>query len=167
MDETCGDLPLNIIHEKIFVSATLNMDGTYDVIYNILVDNIGGLAGIYGLQDQPGFDDDVTINTASYTLNGGGVTSISPVGTQPWVLASGAPLNSGATDTYVLTVNVSLDITGAVADGGDDVYTECGTSSPAGGPLTGEGLYNQSLLDSDNDGNIDEMDETVVTYLQI
>ena len=45
--------PANISHEKTFVEATPNPDGTYTVVYNINVINEGGITGEYSLFDQP------------------------------------------------------------------------------------------------------------------
>lgn len=42
--------------------------------------------------------------------------------------------------------------------GGDDTYTKCGAVNP-GDPNAGEGLYNQSKLDSNNDGTPEDVDE--------
>ena len=54
------DLP-DVSHAKGFVSSTYNLDGTYDVVYDIVVTNAGSGIGTYDLDDVPGFDSDLTI----------------------------------------------------------------------------------------------------------
>ena len=152
-DDACGDLP-NLDMEKDFVSATPNGDGTYTVLYTVTVVNNGGAEGVYGLTDTPSFDDDVTINSGSFSgQNSGGLTA----GTN--TLASAETIAAGATHTYNLSFNVSLSINPNSNDGGDNVYTPC--SEPGNGPGSnpGEGLYNLAELDSDNDGDTDIEDD--------
>ena len=62
-DDACGDEIPAISHDKAFVDAVQQADGSYDVTYTVVVEN-DGAAGQYDLTDIPGFDDDVVINSA-------------------------------------------------------------------------------------------------------
>jgi hypothetical protein len=53
-------------------------------------------------------------------------------------------------------VNATLNLT--AGSGGDNVYTACETATP-GNPEAGEGGFNESRLDTNNDGTPDEIDE--------
>ncbi len=153
--EACGDIPY-IFHNKTLQSITQTGPGLFQVVYNIVVRNTGGTSGNYGLVDQPLFDDDISILNANFTSNAPGVPGGSLIGSGPWTLASNQALNSGSSHTYVLTVQVRLDLN--PGSGGDNVYRKCGFTTP-GTPRQGEGLFNRSLLDTNNDGNPDEISE--------
>ncbi len=134
-DEACGDLP-NLMITKTFVSATPNGGGNYTVSYTVTVTNDGGVAGTYDLTDTPGFDDDVVINSGSYSGQ-----STGPLTAGANTLATGESIAAGATHTYTLEFNVTLDLT----DGnGDDSYTACDGTTP----VAGEGLFNAASLTS-------------------
>jgi len=166
----CGDLPY-ITHEKLGPAiSTLQPDGSYNVTYTIRVYNAGGAAGNYDLSDTPYFDDDITINTASYSTTGvvpgvvGGALSLNNGVLN--ALANDQSIAAGSNHTYTLVYNVTLDLNLTSTDGGDNTYTSCGTVSTASGPLapgstvtTRMGLYNTSALDTNNDANPDEEDE--------
>ena len=131
--EDCGDIPALVI-AKTFDSAAPNNDGTFTVNYTVTVENTGGATGTYGLEDTPGFDDDITINSGTFTgQNNGSLAS----GTN--TLATNESIAAGATHTYNLSFVVTLDLT----DGsGDDMYSVCDGTSP----MSGEGLFNQASL---------------------
>ena len=154
-DEACDDIPY-VVHEKTVQSVSQTGSNTFRVVYEIEVENLGGVTGSYNLQDAPDFDDDLSITSASYSStapgNGGGVLN----GNGPWTLASDQSITAGGTHTYTLTVDVELDL--STGSGGDNEYTPCEDDTP-GTPKAGEGLYNKSLLDVDDDGNPDEEDE--------
>jgi hypothetical protein len=65
-DDACGDLP-NITMIKDFVNVIPQANGSYNVLYRITVGNNGGATGSYSLKDIPQFDDDVVINSGSYS----------------------------------------------------------------------------------------------------
>jgi uncharacterized repeat protein (TIGR01451 family) len=137
---------LDLELDKTFVSAELQGNGTYNVTYTITVANAGG-PGQYDLTDTPGFDDDITINSANYTSNAPGNAGSALAGNGPWTLADDQPIVAFATHTYTLVVNVSMNLN----DGqGDNTYTACGATT--GTPQPGEGLYNLVALDTNNDG---------------
>ncbi len=147
-DKACGDLPY-VTHKKSVAEIAPLGGNSYKVTYLIEVRNIGGANGNYGLIDAPSFDDDVTINNASFTSNAPGNPGSALAGSGPWTLAINQNILTGAMHTYALVVNVNLNL--SAASGGDNVYRKCGQSSP-GNPSAGEGLFNESLMDNNNDG---------------
>ena len=156
VDEACGDLPY-VTAAKTVANIT-NLGGhMYNVTYNVVVRNLGGAIGQYDLNDIPGFDDDITINNASFTSNAPGNAGGPLAGSGPWNLANDQNINAGSTHTYVLTVKVTIDL--RATSGGDNIYTACGQLATPGDPSPGEGLYNQSTMDSNNDGIPEEYDE--------
>ena len=89
-DDACGDVPY-IIVEKSTQSVTEQIDGSYDIVYTIKVTNLGGVADDYDLVDDPGYDDDITINSASYTTDAfpnAGNPGPFVLGGEPWTLAT-------------------------------------------------------------------------------
>ncbi|MGB5026756.1 MAG: hypothetical protein WBO44_15485, partial [Saprospiraceae bacterium] len=153
--EVCSDVPYVTSNKSISTISPLG-GNMYNVNYTITVQNLGGANGQYDLKDIPGFDDDITINTASYTSNAPGNAGSALAGTGPWTLANDQAILVGATHTYTLTVKVTLDLTAGT--GGNNTYTKCGTAIP-GDPSSGEGLYNQSTIDTNNDGVVEETKE--------
>ena len=151
-DDACGDLP-SIELEKTFVSATVQADGSYDVVYTIAVTNSGGATGTYGLTDTPSFDD-VTINSGTFMGEASGTLTSGTT-----TLTTGNWMPGGATETFTLTYNVTLDLTNGASDGGDDTYTYCGTGGPNSNGMPGQGLYNLAELDTNNDGQPDASDD--------
>jgi hypothetical protein len=157
-DEVCGDLP-SLRHEKQLVSITQTAKYTYEVVYDIVVTNDGGTTGTYNLEDEPGFDNDVTILGALYSSDAPGNpgTGLGVNNPGPYTLASDQSIAQGAVHTYTLTINVLFYLDGSTP-GGDGVYDECESTTP-GDPKPGEGLYNQSKLDFNDDGEWDEYSE--------
>ena len=161
-DTACTDLPF-IIHDKTLGTVTQVGVNTYDVVYGILVKNIGGATGQYDLQDEPMFDDDITQVSAKVLSSITGVTTTLGV-PGPWLLANNQSIAAGASQNYTLTVRVKLDLEDGVV--GDDQYTSCGTLNP-GIPNENEGLFNRSLLDVNDDGKFDYRDSvcTDIPYI--
>ncbi|MBK8425847.1 MAG: hypothetical protein IPL27_07720 [Lewinellaceae bacterium] len=126
-DDACGDLP-NLTMRKNFVSAVPEGNGTYNVTYTVTVSNNGGAAGAYTLKDTPSFDNDITINSGTYSGQASGSMNISGTTT----LATNAAIAAGATHTYIITFNVSLNLAPGSPDGGDNIYTPC--QVPGNGP---------------------------------
>ncbi|RMF03594.1 MAG: DUF11 domain-containing protein, partial [Bacteroidetes bacterium] len=168
----CDDIPLpRITHRKdmVTVSPVPNADGTYTVTYTVVVENQGGASDTYDLIDTPSFDDDIVIHAASYsTMNvvpvvAGGALSL--INNTPNTLADDINIGAGVTHTYTLTYRVELALAPGSTDGGDNIYTNCGTVTATPGPTTtdasvpGQGLYNATVLDTNNDGVPEEEDE--------
>lgn len=147
-DEACGDVPY-LVHTKSIASIAPLGGNMYNVTYQLVVNNTGGATGQYDLTDTPSFDDDIAINSASYTSNAPGNAGGALAGTGPWILANDQSIPAGGSHTYSLVVKVTLDLD--PVSGGNNVYTKCGNTTP-GDPTTGEGLYNESAIDGNNDG---------------
>ncbi|MTB53823.1 DUF11 domain-containing protein, partial [Lewinella sp. W8] len=140
--------------EKTFQYATANGDGTYEVRYTVTVTNAGGI-GQYTLRDTPSFDNDVTIisglfsGEATGTLNTVGATT----------LVTNNEIAADATETFILTYQVRLELNADNPDGGDNTYTPCGSGGPNGNGMPGEGLYNLAEIDTDGDNIFDDSDD--------
>ncbi len=134
----CGDVPPFLLIDKTFVSASEpSLSGAFSATYNITVVNVGGQVGTYDLSDSPSPDTNVTVNGAAVT----GQATNSFVGAGPYTLASGASIAVGATHTYTLTVDLTLEaqvLAGAVS------VSLCGDGT--GTPVAGEGLFNAATV---------------------
>jgi uncharacterized repeat protein (TIGR01451 family) len=144
----------NMVVEKDFISAVEQADASYDVTYEVHVINSGGI-GTYSLTDTPSFDDDVTILSGNYM--GADAGALNVVGAT--TLTTNNQIAADGTETYTLVYNVTLDLTPASTDGGDNQFTECGQGGPNGIGTPGEGLYNLVQLDVNSDGSIDDDDD--------
>ena len=111
----------------------------FDISYTIRVSNPSTVAFTYALSDAPGFDPDVAIDSAAYTINGspGGALS----GSGPWSLASARSIAAGVTDTYVLSIRFTVNRGGSVSN---DTCQSPGSS--------GNGLHNRANLAQDASG---------------
>ena len=102
----------------------------YTIVYEIKADNSTSAAALtYNLTDTPAFSANATINSASYTKNGGSAQALS--GSGPWNLATGATVAASATDTYRVSVTFTVNGTSAAST--------CTGSS-------GNGLYNAASM---------------------
>jgi hypothetical protein len=144
--------PPVITLNKSFVSAVQQPDGSFDVTYQVTVENDGGIT-TYDLEDTPGFDDDITINSASYTSdapgNAGGALNGSI-----YSLSDDQVIGNGVSHVYNILVNVGISMTDQV---GNNTYTGCGSAT--GTPQAGEGLFNLAGLDLNNDGTPEFTDQ--------
>ncbi len=159
MDSTCTDVPYLTL-DKEFVGVVDNLDGTFTLTYTISVVNVGGATGQYNVMDSPQYDDDISILNASFTATttAGGTLDVTML---PWTLASDQSIAAGTTDIYTLQVQLSMDLEDGTS--GDDTYMACGGAG-GGDPVSGQGLFNEALLDVNDDGLADEQD-TVCTDL--
>ncbi|KPM48191.1 DUF7467 domain-containing protein, partial [Jiulongibacter sediminis] len=128
--------------KKTLASITPLGDNTFEITYQIVVDNDGVATGSYSLIDSPDFDDDITINSAAYTSNAPGYAGGPLAGAGPWNLSTSVDLGGGLSHTYEIKVNATIDLKGS---GGDDTYSEC---SPTGGDIyqSGSGLFNVAAI---------------------
>ncbi|MBK8701080.1 MAG: hypothetical protein IPN29_16690 [Saprospiraceae bacterium] len=152
-DDACGDIPY-VTMVKNFVGVTTNANGTYTINYAVVVNNQGGATGSYSLKDTPLFDNDVEINSGTYSGQASG--SMNTTGST--TLATNASIAAGATHTYNVSFIVSMDLTPGSA-GGDNVYTACGLIGNGPGSLPGQGLYNKAEVDRTGDGITDITDD--------
>jgi hypothetical protein len=153
-DDACGDIP-NITLVKDFVSVTPKANGSFDVVYKITVGNNGGAPGTYSLKDTPQFDDDVVINSGSYTGHSSG--PMNTVGST--TMATNLSLAAGSNHMYNVTFNVSLDVNPNSNQGGDNVYRPCEVPGNGPGSTLGHGLYNKAEVDRTGDGITDLTDD--------
>ncbi|MBK9151780.1 MAG: hypothetical protein IPM26_12645 [Saprospiraceae bacterium] len=153
-DDACGDLPY-VVMRKDLVNVTPNANGTFNVQYAIIVNNLGGASGNYSLKDTPQFDDDITILSGNYTGQSSGVMNTSGSTT----LANNASIGAGATHIYNVNLVVRLDLDPGSLDGGDNIYTACTVPGNGPGSNPGQGLYNKAELDRTGDGITDITDD--------
>jgi hypothetical protein len=123
-DDDCGDLP-SITHDKELTSITQTAARSWEVKYTITVDNNGGAAGTYGLEDEIAFDDDIAVTCVRYTSdamgnsnNPGPTNDTDLVG--PWVLADNQNIEAGATQTYCIIFCVDMDLNSTSTPGDGD-----------------------------------------------
>ncbi|MBK8701081.1 MAG: hypothetical protein IPN29_16695 [Saprospiraceae bacterium] len=152
-DDACGDLPY-VTMVKNFSGVTPNANGTYTVNYTILVNNVGGATGSYSLKDTPLFDNDVEINSGTYSGQASG--SMNTTGST--TLATNASITAGATHTYNVSFIVSMDLTPGTPIG-DNIYYACEVVGNGQGSLPGQGLYNKAEVDRTGDGITDITDD--------
>ncbi|HRD06863.1 MAG TPA: SdrD B-like domain-containing protein, partial [Saprospiraceae bacterium] len=151
-DDACGDLPY-ITMVKNLGSVTPAANGTYNVSYTIIVKNLGGTQGVYTLKDTPQFDDDVIINSGTYSGQASGAMNTIGFTT----LANHVTINAGATHTYVVTLNVKLDL--SPSSSGDNHYTPCSVVGDGPGCTPLYGLYNKAEIDWTGDNVPDITDD--------
>ena len=157
-DEVCGDLPY-VTHDKKGPTISVQQaNGSYNVSYTVEVRNIGGAVGQYDLKDIPNFDDDIAINSANYTSTNppnlsGPLSFTNGVSN---TLGNDVSIAAGALHVYTLNYNVTLNL--VAGSGGNNIYTSC-RNNDDNGPSPGQGLYNMTTLDTNNDGQVDETDE--------
>jgi hypothetical protein len=151
---TILDCSPKITHEKTLASITKVGLNTYNVVYHILVKNTG-YAGVYDLSDKSGFDDDIAINTVSYSSNAPGNPGNVLFGSGPWKLADNQAIFANTNHLYVISFNVKIDL--SATSGGNNTYYSCGRSL-VNRPSAGEALFNESLLDLNDDGYYEERD---------
>ena len=166
-DEACGELPI-INHEKSGPVVVKQGPNTYEVTYTIKVTNSGYATGKYTLNDIPGLENDFEVLSAQYTSTApGNPANPGPIGltlSGPWNLANDQNILKQTTHTYQVKLQVKIDLV-ATASVGDEIYTPCGTNNP-NVPQSGEGLFNRTTLDVNDDGIPDQRD-TVCADIKI
>ncbi|NOT38382.1 MAG: T9SS type A sorting domain-containing protein [Saprospiraceae bacterium] len=161
-DTTCGDLP-SLSHNKFLLEQIRTGAHTNTLIYLFTIQNKGGKEGIYNLQDQLAFDDDVIINNAYYKINSGPSIILNNITGSSFIkILDQKSIFPGTTDSIFLTLDLELDLDNA--GGGNNLYVGCiKNSSQQFIPY--HGLFNESGLDVNNDNIVDEYD-TVCTNFQ-
>ncbi len=152
---------IGIKHEKTIQRITQNPDDSYCTEYNIRVWNTGNNVGRYSLWDIPAFDDDFVILSAEYSSS---VHSLTPLPTtipaDGWQLGNQELIAGFGSHTYILTVCTIVDLKDPDTPG-DAMYTKCGNiQTPPVGLAPGQALFNESLLDVNQD-NIPDARDTV------
>ena len=148
---------LGIKHEKTIARVTQNLDDSYCIEYNVRVYNTGDNVGFYSLTDSPMFDDDFVMLSAEYTSSVHLTTPLALINpTGSWTLASQVPLIGYDSHIYTITTCVIMDLKDPNTPG-DGLYTLCDDDSD-GNLEAGEGLYNETFLDANSDGTVDQRD---------
>ncbi|WP_181034035.1 VWA domain-containing protein [Arthrobacter sp. GMC3] len=115
--EACID-PEDVLptHTKTVVSTTQKADGTWDVVYAVTVAqpakgefNPYGASAEYNLSDTLKFGAGITVNSAAWAGPADAKGSwAKPMEDPKNVLATGAVIAAGVTDTYTVSVNANL-----------------------------------------------------------
>lgn len=163
-DTSCTDIPYLEFNKNLSQVTQLDLK-KYLLNYTITIENKGGAIGHYQLLDRPTFDDDITIQNASFTSNVGlsaMLSNIVPI--DGWLVASTQDILVGEKDSFQIQILVELDLDPSSL--GNNVYKPCGTTSP-GVPRFGEGLFNVGLLDLNLDLRPEKRDTTCDDLPQI
>ena len=165
-DTACADLP-QITHTKTVLGMpVLQPDGNYKVTYQIVVDNSDMLPVQYNLFDTLRFDGDVAVDSLNFTDPSGTVNPV-PLGTNPnetgMMLATDSIIDGGTQDIYLICVYARIDLNNADNNPAtvDGSYDPCATGTGTG-EMPYQGLYNESSLDGNDNGMIDERDTACV-----
>lgn len=127
-----NDGNLSLVKSAAAPTAVAGQPTQFDVVYTMLVNNPSGVSSNYSLIDTPGFDPNVNVVSAGFTLNGGAANALPVAG--PWTLQpQWRALAAGATDTYSLTVRININ------RGGTTANDSCASPSSAG-----SGLHNSA-----------------------
>lgn len=163
-DTSCTDLPYVTI-EKQFLGSVQTGFKTHNLNYRLIVRNRGGISAAYNLLDRPGFDDDITIQTAQFSSNFSTGSNLNPiVPLNGWILATGKSIQPFQDDTFLIQMGVVLDLDPGTL--GNNSYRPCGFANPLI-PRSGEGLFNVALLDLNNDLRAERRDTTCDDLAQI
>jgi uncharacterized repeat protein (TIGR01451 family) len=113
-DADCSDIPApNVALAKTVTSSTRNADGTWTVVYTLTVTNLDNGTAVgpaqYTLTDTVAFGANVTVNAIAVSPAAPGFTGVAPAN----VVASNVTIAAGATQSYVVTANVSINPFGA------------------------------------------------------
>jgi hypothetical protein len=112
IDGTACVTPPNITHTKVVTTnpPTSTGVGTYSVVYQIDVTNSASVAGSYTLDEMPRFGAGVSI-TSSTVTGPAGFTTLNNALTNgsSTNLVTNRPLAANTTDSYTVTLNVSIN----------------------------------------------------------
>ncbi|WP_312347904.1 DUF5979 domain-containing protein [Actinomyces sp.] len=104
---------------KSVTSTSQGADGTWTVVYDVVVSNDSDLTAVYSLSDELHFGGDITVESASWT-GPDGATGAFAAGETSAVLAIDRVLGAGGSETYTVTVAALVDPAawGAAVDAG-------------------------------------------------
>jgi uncharacterized repeat protein (TIGR01451 family) len=153
-DQACAEPPSISIDKTVSEGPTPTGDGTWSVVYDIVVTNAGAGAGVYDLADRMTVDGDITVDSAEVATAPAGVTTNASwtgqgaVGAPENVISTGVALPGRGVHTYRVEAIISLptEIDGA------PVVTPCpppGEQSSGGVTNSGTVAHN-GLEDSDD-----------------
>ncbi|MEZ4706752.1 MAG: SdrD B-like domain-containing protein [Caldilineaceae bacterium] len=124
--------------DKQSVSVTDLGSSRYQVRYRIQVENVGSVNKFYSLSDTPDFGANITIESATLSVNNGPLQSLSLSDGAAQTLAANRLLPVAATDSYLLTVIVD-------ASSAPVPSATVNSCTPAN-PTPNTGLYNKASL---------------------
>lgn len=75
--------------------------------------------------DEPGFDNDIRINSAFYSTNIKSKGGAALIGEGPWTILTNQLIQADSTHYINLTFNIKFDLSQSTP--GDQNYTKCGT----------------------------------------
>ncbi len=127
------DAQLSLSKNLTRITPVTGTPGRYEATYTIDVTNPSGVTANYGLTDQPGFDPDALIRSATVSVNGAAATSVNTAGAIWTLQPQWRALAAGATDTYTLRVILDVARPGTTAN---DTCTDPSTA--------GRGLHNSA-----------------------
>lgn len=137
-DEGCASLtPPTIVHDKSVVSTSQNADGTWTIVYDVVVKNTGDITGSYDLSDEVRAEVAGAITVVSAIADGIPAWN----GTSEQTLATGRTIAPGEANWqhYTITVVAAVaegatgtDATRCAADGGTNGFLNSATITVAG-----------------------------------
>lgn len=149
--EACGPIKEMVVPdvEKTVDSTTQNADGTWTITYDVVVSmpehNPEGLSAIYSLTDTLHFGGDIKVNEASWT---GPDNLAGDFKDGKATMATDRPLKAGASETYTVTVNATVD-TKAFVSGSYECEREI--TEEGGGFLNSVELTSGDVKQEDHD----------------
>lgn len=136
--EDCASLtPPTIVHEKSVVSTSQNPDGTWTIVYDVVVKNTGDITGSYDLRDELRAEVAGAISVVSATADGIPAWN----GSSEQTLATGRTIAPGEANWqhYTITVVAAVaegatgtDATRCAIDGGTNGFLNSATITVAG-----------------------------------
>ena len=162
--DACAE-PVQPTLQKQFVSATRLLDDSWDVTFNLVVANEHDIDLAYSLRETPGFPVGAVFNSFSVTPAAGTPAPATTGGSNPlpfFVVQTDQTIAAGATHTYTVVMNASVNIPPAQRDERLCTLTE----------TPGRGFFNAAVLTAGNDritrfacGEIPEFDIGIVKSL--
>lgn len=150
-DQACAPIPSIDITKSVVGDPVAGKDGSWTVTYEIKATNSGDADGTYTLTDRLRFGAGIDVTSAEVTATPKGVTAA-----ESWtgqgvedddanVVATDVELRAGATHTYRVTVQATVD--GDAADESTFTCPEPGSGKPGGFANTA-GIGHNDLTDS-------------------
>ncbi len=162
-DTACADLPM-ITHTKMLVGTPeLQPDGNYKITYEIVVDNSDPLPVQYNLYDSLRYDGDVVVDSVNYITPDMVTHRLTiPLDNETGIeLATDSVIAALSQHTYRVCVFAHIELDNTINPAGtvDGTYDPCADAMSGGpGQMEYNGLFNESYLDGNDDGMIDQRD---------
>lgn len=142
-DEACVSVAAFTIDKSIASGPTPNGDGTWTIVYDLVVENVGGDTGDYDLDDRLRYGEGIDVRDSRIVSAPEGVTpaaswtGLGEPGAEANRIASSVTLAAGGIHTYRVEVTVELDEA--------EVSAESLACAPAGSGADG-GLANSASV---------------------